>query len=101
MPQHSLLKDDPVLHRFRLDFTDETLELSNSTLVKVLLANLDEPFYTYLAYRFVGVENDLLGEWVEAVTHAFLYGDRKMILEAHQNVVARAKAHRRRFDTIG
>lgn len=101
MPQHSLLKDDPILHRFRIEMRDETLELVDATFVKVEVANLDESFSTYLAYRFVGVENDLLPDWVQAITTAFLYSDRKGILEAHQAVVLRAKRHRREHSRTG
>lgn len=101
MPQHSMLKDDPVLHRFRIEVRDETLELVDATLVRLEIANLDEGFTTYLAYRFVGVENDLLPDWMQAVTTAFLYSDRKGILEAHQAVVLRAKRHRTAHDRTG
>lgn len=81
--------------------TDETLMMQDSTLVRVVTRNVGGEWETYLAHRFVGVENDFLPEWAASMTTAFLYSDRPGILAAHQAIVRRAQDHRRAHSRIG
>ena len=99
MPQTNLFA--PTMSRLTIEVSDGHLDLVSGILVTVRIAQGDGDLCTYWAKRLHGYEVDYFDSLVQAIAHAYMYGERpgdvmRAAAKVHKAARRHAAQHERR-----
>lgn len=101
MPQHTLWSTGQEAVGLLVEVEDLTPQLDTAMMTTVKVKRLDGDWTTFCMHRWVGIEADLLEQFVESVTKAWMYGTLSDVLAAATRIKRQAREHYRRHGRIG
>lgn len=101
MPQRTLWSTGQEAVGIQVEVEDLTPQLDVAVMTTVRVKRLDGEWTVFCMHRWVGIEADLLDQFVEGVMKAWSYGTVADVLAAATKVKRQAREHRRRHDRLG
>lgn len=100
MPQLNLLKPGEYPTGLRITWEDRTPDLEGAFDTTIHLRRRDGDWTALIVQRWSGTMLDLADSWTQAVTNAWLWGDRRDVLRAAVAQHRQAKKHARVHDRV-